>query len=156
MGLPANTSMVDSDSRARTHLANERAFLAWLRTGLSLIALVLAAAQSLAQDLMTGIPVTTLFAGFLVICGVVITMIGGVHDASRASGGRGRSSSLDFLCDAEGGHYGGACRGVRARPGDPLASAWLAEVWSRTSGSGIIGEVRIDALTKSSVNRGPS
>ena len=35
----------DPDSRARTHLANERTFLAWLRTGLGLIVLGLAAAQ---------------------------------------------------------------------------------------------------------------
>jgi uncharacterized membrane protein YidH (DUF202 family) len=35
------------ESRARTHLANERTFLAWLRTGIALISLGLAAAQFL-------------------------------------------------------------------------------------------------------------
>jgi uncharacterized membrane protein YidH (DUF202 family) len=35
------------ESRARTHLANERTFLAWLRTGISLIGLGLAAAKFL-------------------------------------------------------------------------------------------------------------
>lgn len=37
----------DPDSRARTHLANERTFLAWFRTGLTLVALGVAAAQFL-------------------------------------------------------------------------------------------------------------
>jgi putative membrane protein len=40
---------VDPDSRARTHLANERTFLAWFRTGVTLIALGLAAAQLLGR-----------------------------------------------------------------------------------------------------------
>jgi putative membrane protein len=39
---------MDIESRARTHLANERTFLAWLRTGVTLIALGLAAGQFLA------------------------------------------------------------------------------------------------------------
>jgi putative membrane protein len=39
----------DPDSRARTHLANERTFLAWFRTGVTLIALGLAAAQLLGR-----------------------------------------------------------------------------------------------------------
>jgi putative membrane protein len=41
---------VDPDSRARTHLANERTFLAWFRTGVTLVALGLAAAQFLAGE----------------------------------------------------------------------------------------------------------
>jgi putative membrane protein len=71
----------DPDSRARTHLANERTFLAWLRTGLSLVALGLGAAQFLDHDLVPGIPVTTLFAVFLVVSGVVLTVVGGIHYA---------------------------------------------------------------------------
>jgi putative membrane protein len=43
--LPAMAA--DPDSRARTHLANERTFLAWFRTGITLVALGLAAAQFL-------------------------------------------------------------------------------------------------------------
>ena len=39
----------DPDSRARTHLANERTFLAWFRTGVTLVALGLAAAQVLGR-----------------------------------------------------------------------------------------------------------
>jgi len=72
---------VDPESRARTHLANERTFLAWLRTGLSMIALGLGAAQFLERDLVPGVPVTTIFAAFLVVCGVLIAVVGGVHYA---------------------------------------------------------------------------
>ena len=42
----------DPDSRARTHLASERTFLAWLRTGLGLNVLGLAAAQFIEADRM--------------------------------------------------------------------------------------------------------
>jgi putative membrane protein len=41
---------VDPDSRARTHLANERTFLAWFRTGVTLVALGIAAAQFLGRE----------------------------------------------------------------------------------------------------------
>ncbi len=69
----------DPDSRARTHLANERTFLAWLRTGLSLVALGLGAAQFLDHDLLPGVPLTGVFAVFLVGSGMVLTVLGGVH-----------------------------------------------------------------------------
>ena len=69
----------DPDSRARTHLANERTFLAWLRTGLSLIALGLVGAQFLERDLIPGVPVVTGFAALLVLSGVVMTAAAGVH-----------------------------------------------------------------------------
>ncbi len=69
----------DTDSRARTHLANERTFLAWLRTGLSLVALGLGAAQFLQDDLVAGVPVTAIFASFLVAAGATLTAIGGAH-----------------------------------------------------------------------------
>ena len=45
---------VDPDSRARTHLANERTYLAWFRTGITLVALGLAAAQFLVPDTTSG------------------------------------------------------------------------------------------------------
>ena len=35
-GLPRGLQVPNKDSTARDHLANERTFLAWLRTGLSL------------------------------------------------------------------------------------------------------------------------
>ena len=69
----------DPDSRARTHLANERTLLAWLRTALSLIALGLAAAQFLPRDLVPGFPVTAVFAAMLVGGGVVMAIAAGIH-----------------------------------------------------------------------------
>ena len=69
----------DADSRARTHLANERTFLAWLRTGLSLIALGLVGAQYLERNLIPGIPVITAFGALLVLSGVVMTAAAGLH-----------------------------------------------------------------------------
>ena len=47
--LGATVRALDVDSRARTHLANERTFLAWLRTGLALLAGAVALA-SLVRD----------------------------------------------------------------------------------------------------------
>ena len=69
----------DPDSRARTHLANERTFLAWLRTGLSLILLGLGAAQFLERDLVAGFPATEAFAALLVAGGVALTAFGGAR-----------------------------------------------------------------------------
>ncbi len=69
----------DPDTRARTHLANERTFLAWLRTGLSLVALGLVTAQFLERDLLPGVPVTTIFSLFLVASGMILTVLGGIH-----------------------------------------------------------------------------
>ncbi len=66
----------DLDSRARTHLANERTFLAWLRTGLSLVALGLAAAQFLGQLLLGASGLHTLLAYSLVLAGILLTIIG--------------------------------------------------------------------------------
>jgi len=71
----------DPDTRARTHLANERTFLAWLRTGLSMIALGLGAAQFLQPDLLSGFPVTTLFAVLLIGGGIAMVAVGAVHYA---------------------------------------------------------------------------
>lgn len=68
----------DPDSRARTHLANERTFLAWFRTGLTTIALGLAGGQFLAVEadpervLTLGLAtVVTVLGIFLVVVGVV-------------------------------------------------------------------------------------
>jgi putative membrane protein len=86
----------DPDSRARTHLANERTFLAWLRTGLNLIALGLVAAQLLEQDLFPDVPVVTLFAALLVASGVAMAGAAGVHFArsrDQIEAGVFRSSS---------------------------------------------------------------
>ncbi len=66
----------DQDSRARTHLANERTFLAWLRTGLSLVAVGMAVAGFLPIDLVPGFRYVTLFAALLVVFGTVMTLYG--------------------------------------------------------------------------------
>jgi putative membrane protein len=68
--------VVDPDSRARTHLANERTFLAWLRTGLSLMAVGLAAAGFLPVDLVPGFPYVRLFAAVLVLSGTAMVLYG--------------------------------------------------------------------------------
>jgi putative membrane protein len=65
-----------TDNRARTHLANERTFLAWLRTGLSLVAVGLAAARFLPQALIPGFPYVTIFAVVLVVCGTGLVIYG--------------------------------------------------------------------------------
>lgn len=66
----------DPDSRARTHLANERTFLAWLRTGLSLVAVGLAAAGFLPVNLVPGFPYVTTFSALLVLSGTVMALYG--------------------------------------------------------------------------------
>lgn len=66
----------DADSRARTHLANERTFLAWLRTGLSLVAVGLAAANFLPLDLVPGFPFVRLFSLLLVLFGTAMVIFG--------------------------------------------------------------------------------
>ena len=71
----------DPDSRARTHLANERTFLAWLRTGLGLIVLGLAAAQFMTVDrnLVPGIRAVSDFATILIVSGALISLVGSVR-----------------------------------------------------------------------------
>jgi putative membrane protein len=65
----------DPDTRARTHMANERTFLAWFRTGLTLVALGLAAEQFLGQSnadsrLVTGLATISILTGaFIVLVG---------------------------------------------------------------------------------------
>src|ERR687897_3673753 len=66
----------DPDSRARTHLANERTFLAWLRTGLSLVAVGLAVAGFLPIDLVPGVPYVRSFSVLLVLCGTAMVVYG--------------------------------------------------------------------------------
>ena len=72
----------DADSRARTHLANERTFLAWLRTGLSLVAVGLAAARILPADLVPGVPYVRIFSVLLVLTGTLLVVLGALRFAS--------------------------------------------------------------------------
>jgi putative membrane protein len=67
---------VDLDSRARTHLANERTFLAWLRTGITLIALGLAAAQFLDPDVFAGLPLVAMLSTLVIAMGAFTVGVG--------------------------------------------------------------------------------
>lgn len=69
-------SSADPDSRARTHLANERTFLAWLRTGLSLVAVGLAAAGLLPEHIVPGLPIVTLTSLVLILLGTALVLLG--------------------------------------------------------------------------------
>lgn len=68
------TGRADPDSRARTHLANERTFLAWFRTGVTLIALGLAGGQLLASGSAPGL-VRSLTVS-VVTAGIALLLIG--------------------------------------------------------------------------------
>jgi putative membrane protein len=85
-------SRVDPDSRARTHLANERTFLAWFRTGLTLIALGVAAAQFLTLTTSTGVRLVPLFSTLVIGLGVVLVAVG----VWRYHGGRTRIDEERF------------------------------------------------------------
>lgn len=67
----------DPDTRARTHMANERTYLAWFRTGLTLLALGLAAAQFLSAS--TDDRVVLALAGVAILTGAFIVVVGGVR-----------------------------------------------------------------------------
>ena len=75
---------VDLDSRARTLLANERTFLAWLRTGLSLVAVGLAAAGFLPFDLVPRVPYVRAFSSLLVLSGTAIKVFGATRYVKAA------------------------------------------------------------------------
>lgn len=65
----------DPDSRARTHLANERTFLAWIRTAMTFMTLGLAAAQFLDTDRLLGIHLSSYLATLLIGGGIGMTVI---------------------------------------------------------------------------------
>ena len=67
---------VDVDSRARTHLANERTFLAWFRTGITLVALGLAAAQFLGGERPEDEGTVRLLATLVVGAGAITILTG--------------------------------------------------------------------------------
>ena len=90
--MTASTQPPDAESRARTHLANERTFLAWFRTAITLIALGLAAAQFLTYEASDGIPIVEILATFLVVSGIALALIG----AWRYASGRERIDLTDF------------------------------------------------------------
>ncbi len=114
----AGVRRVDPDSRARTHLANERTFLAWLRTGLSLIALGLAAAQFLGRNLVPSVRLVTILSVLLVTGGVALTIVAGVRYARTRDGID--AGPVDHLCRRPGGARRSA--GARAGLGPPRAA----------------------------------
>jgi putative membrane protein len=75
------TGRTDLDSRARSHLANERTFLAWLRTGLALIVVGIGAAQFLELDrnLIPGVRIVSDFAAMLIVVGTLTVILGRVR-----------------------------------------------------------------------------
>jgi putative membrane protein len=81
---------VDPDTRARTHMANERTFLAWFRTGLTLVALGLAAAQFLSTS--TDERVVLGMATVAVLTGAFIILVG----SNRYWTGRSRIEAETF------------------------------------------------------------
>jgi putative membrane protein len=68
----------DPGSRVRSHLANERTFLAWLRTGLALIVVGIGAAQFLDLDrnLIPGLRTVSDFAALLILIGTLTVILG--------------------------------------------------------------------------------
>ncbi|MEJ7749137.1 MAG: DUF202 domain-containing protein [Candidatus Limnocylindrales bacterium] len=90
--VPPSTGRVDPDSRARTHLANERTFLAWFRTGLTLMALGLAASQLLNQDVAGGTAMVRAMSVAVIAAGVLMVIVG----QYRYGHGRAQIDATDF------------------------------------------------------------
>jgi putative membrane protein len=84
---------VDPDSRARTHLANERTFLAWFRTGITLIALGLAADQFLGEPGGPAQGMVRLLATLVIAMGALTVIVGLV----RYSRGRAEIDATRFV-----------------------------------------------------------
>lgn len=72
--------------KVRTQLSNERTFLAWLRTGLTSIALGLASAQLLDDHRLVGISFTRLLATLFVLLGIGLVVLGRWRFRSAAIG----------------------------------------------------------------------
>ena len=83
---------VDGDSRARTHLANERTFLAWFRTGITMVALGLAGAQLLGVENGQERLVVLVLATLVIVTGAFLVLVGLV----RYRDGRGRIDAAEF------------------------------------------------------------
>ena len=83
---------VDGDSRARTHLANERTYLAWFRTGITLVALGLAAAQFLGGEGGDTQRVVRALATLVIGTGAAVMVVGLV----RYREGRRRIDASEF------------------------------------------------------------
>jgi putative membrane protein len=80
------------DPRTADHLANERTFLAWFRTGLTLIALGIAAGQFLTLSVAPGIPLVRILSTILVATGAFVVGVG----TNRYRGNRVRIDEREF------------------------------------------------------------
>jgi putative membrane protein len=85
-----NQGSADADSRARTHLANERTFLAWFRTGLTLIAFGLIGGQFLSREVAGGL--IRVLSTVAVGTGVFLVLVG----AQRYASGRALIDTASF------------------------------------------------------------
>jgi putative membrane protein len=86
MTEPRTPSKPPTPAQVRTHLANERTFLAWVRTGFAVIALGLGAAQLLDRHRVRGIELSQLLATVLVLFGFVLVLIGRIRYRQTAIG----------------------------------------------------------------------
>jgi putative membrane protein len=66
-------------TKVRTHLANERTFLAWARTGLTCMALGMGAAQLLDDTTLGSVSLDTALALSLVLFGFMLVVIGRIR-----------------------------------------------------------------------------
>lgn len=76
MTRPDPLEVTQPREKVRTHLANERTFLAWSRTGLTTIALGLGAAQLLEKRHVGDVALNQLLAATLVLFGLVLVLVG--------------------------------------------------------------------------------
>lgn len=72
--------------KIRTHLSNERTFIAWVQLGLTSIALGLGAAQLLSSDELWGIHLNKLLSAGFVALGLAIVLVGRVRYRQTAIG----------------------------------------------------------------------
>lgn len=78
-------------SLARSQMANERTFFAWLRTGLSMITVGLAAARFLTSNIAFGIPLVSIMAVLLVVGGMFLAVVGWHHYNTSLAALEGRA-----------------------------------------------------------------
>jgi putative membrane protein len=71
----SGASVRDPESTARTHLANERTFLAWFRTGLTIMALGVAGEQLLVQA-GRGSGLVSVMGIIVITAGIAILVLG--------------------------------------------------------------------------------
>jgi putative membrane protein len=76
LNLQEREQRTEFESLARTHLANERTFLAWLRTGIAFISHGLAVAQFLQHQVVKGLPLTRGLAITMVTMGIYMVVDG--------------------------------------------------------------------------------